>query len=143
MTDFPKANVLKMILRERDKMKAVPYFSVVGSLMYAQVCTRPNIAFVVGLLCRYLSDPGQIHWKTAKKVLRYLQGTKDLMLTYRHINILEVVGFCDCDYVGYVDDKKSNSCYIFMIVEGAVFMEKCQAYTYNFFYYEGRICGML
>ena len=40
------------------------------------------IAFVVGALGRYLSDPSQSHWKTAKKVLRYLQGTKDLMLTY-------------------------------------------------------------
>ena len=67
---------------ERDHIKVVPYPSVVGSLMYAQVCTRPNIAFVVGVLGRYLSDPGQNHWKAAKKVLRYLQGTKDLMLTY-------------------------------------------------------------
>ena len=43
---------------ERDQMKAVPYSSVVGSLMYAQVCTRPDGAFVVGVLGRYLSDPG-------------------------------------------------------------------------------------
>ena len=64
---------------ERDKMKAVPYSSVMGSLMYAQVCTHPDIAFVVGLLGRYLSDLGQSHWKATKKVLRYLQGTKDLI----------------------------------------------------------------
>ena len=51
--------------------------------MYAQVRTRPDIAFVVGVLCRYLSDPSQSHWKATKKVLRYLKGTKDLMLTYR------------------------------------------------------------
>ena len=38
-------------------MQAIPYSSIVGSLMYAQVCTRPNIAFVVGVLGRYLSDP--------------------------------------------------------------------------------------
>ena len=57
---------------ERDKMKVVLYSSVMGSLMYAQVCTRPNIAFVVSMLGRYLSDPGQSHWKVAKKVLRYL-----------------------------------------------------------------------
>ena len=73
-------------------MKAVPYSSVVGSLMSTQVCTRPNIAFVVGVLGRYLSDPSQSHWKTAKKFLRYLQGTKDLMLTYRHTDTLKVVG---------------------------------------------------
>ena len=91
---------------ERDKMKAVPYPSVMGSLMYAQVCTRLDIAFVVGLLGRYLSDPGQSHRKMAKKFLRYLQGTKDLMLIYRRTDTLEVVGFSDFDYAGYVDDKK-------------------------------------
>ena len=57
---------------ERDQMKVIPYSSIVGSLMYAQVCTHPNIAFVVGVLGRYLSGPGQSHWKAAKKVLRYL-----------------------------------------------------------------------
>ena len=46
---------------ERDYMKAIPYSLVVGSLMYVQVCTRPNIAFVVGMLGRYLSDPSQSH----------------------------------------------------------------------------------
>ena len=63
-------------------MKVVPYSSIMGSLMYAQVCTHPDIAFFVGLLSRYLSDLGQSHWKAAKKVLRNLQDTKDLMLTY-------------------------------------------------------------
>ena len=69
-------------------MKGIPYSSVMGNLMYAQVCTHPDIAFVVDVLGRYLSDPGQSHWKVAKKVLRYLQGTKDLMLTYRHTDTL-------------------------------------------------------
>ena len=55
-----------------------------------------------------------------KKVLRYLQGTKDLMLTYWHTDILEVVGFSDSGYVGCVDDKKSTFGYIFIMVEGAV-----------------------
>ena len=46
---------------ERDQMKAVPYSSIVGNLMYAQVCTRLDIAFVVGVLSWYLSDLGQSH----------------------------------------------------------------------------------
>ena len=78
---------------ERDHMKAFPYSSVVGSLMYDQVCTRPNIAFVVDVLSRYWRDPSQSYWKAAKKFLRYLQGIKNLMLTHRHTNTLEVVGF--------------------------------------------------
>ena len=101
-------------------MKAVTYSSVVGSLMYAQVCTRLNIAFVVGVLSRYLSDLGQIHWKAAKKVLKYLQGTKDLMLTYWHTNTLEMVCLSDSDYVGCIYDKRSTFGYIFMMAEGVV-----------------------
>ena len=57
---------------EIEEMRTIPYSSVVGSLMYAQVCTRLDIAFVVGMLRRYLSNPGSQHWKAAKKVLRYL-----------------------------------------------------------------------
>ncbi|RVW86860.1 Retrovirus-related Pol polyprotein from transposon TNT 1-94 [Vitis vinifera] len=105
---------------EREEMKTIPYSSVVGSLMYAQVCTRPDIAFVVGMLGRYLSNPGSQHWKVVKKVLRYLQGTKDLMLTYQRTNLLDVVGFCDADFASCIDDKKSTTSYIFMMAGGAV-----------------------
>ena len=68
---------------EREQMKNIPYASAVGSLMYSQVCTRPDIAFAVGMLGRCQSNPGMNHWKAAKKVLRYLQGTKDYMLKYK------------------------------------------------------------
>ncbi|KAL6324412.1 hypothetical protein AAG906_013016 [Vitis piasezkii] len=105
---------------EREEMRTIPYSSVVGSLMYAQVCTRPDIAFVVGMLGRYLSNPGSQHWKATKKVLRYLQGTKDLMLTYQRTSLLDVVGFCDADFAGCIDDKKSTTGYIFMMAGGAV-----------------------
>ena len=80
---------------KRDHMKAVPYSLVVGSLMYVEVCALPNIAFVVSVLGRYLSDLSQSHWKLAKKFLRYLQGTKDNMLTYRRNKTLKLIGFSD------------------------------------------------
>ena len=57
-------------------MEAILYASVVGSLMYAQICARPDISFALGMLGRYQSNPGLDHWKATKKVLRYLQGTK-------------------------------------------------------------------
>ncbi|KAJ0553652.1 putative RNA-directed DNA polymerase [Helianthus annuus] len=100
---------------EKAQMRMIPYASVVGSLMYAQVCTRPDIAYVTGMLCRYLSNLGLDHWKAAKKVLRYLQGTKDYKLTYRRSDILEVVGYSDSDFAKCKDDKKSTSGYIFML----------------------------
>ena len=57
---------------ERKSMESIPYASLVGSLMYAQTCTRPDISFAVGMLGRYQSNPGIDHWKAGKKVLRYL-----------------------------------------------------------------------
>ena len=64
-------------------MKNIPYALAVGNLMYAQVCTRPNIAFSVGVLGRYQSNPGIDHWRAAKKVMRYLHSKEDYMLMYR------------------------------------------------------------
>ena len=61
---------------ERKDMERFPYASAVGSLMYAQVCTRLDIAYIVGILGKYLSNPGMDHWKKAKWVIRYLQRTK-------------------------------------------------------------------
>ena len=99
-------------------MKAVPYSSAVESLQYAQVCTLHDLAFVTGLLSRYQSNPGIEHWKLVKKVLRYLQSTKGLMLTYRRSDSLYIEGYLDSDYVK--DDRKSTSGYIFTLVGGAI-----------------------
>uniref|UniRef100_A0A2N9IDU9 Integrase catalytic domain-containing protein n=1 Tax=Fagus sylvatica TaxID=28930 RepID=A0A2N9IDU9_FAGSY len=105
---------------ERNEMKKIPYASAVGSLMYAQVCTRPDIAFAISVLGRFQSDPGMDHWRAAKKVLRYLQRTKDFMLTYRRSDLLEVIGYADADYAGCADDLKSTSGYVFMLAGGAI-----------------------
>ena len=69
-------------LEEKEKMFRVPYASAVGSVMYAIICTRPDICYAVGLVSRYQSNPGQKHWMTVKKILRYLKGTSDYMLCY-------------------------------------------------------------
>jgi len=101
-------------------MKNIPYASVVGNLIYAQVCTKPDIAYDVGVLGRYQSNSHIDHWKAAKKVMRYLQGTKDYMLMYRQIDCLEVIGYSDSNYDGCIDSRKSTSGYIFMLAGGAV-----------------------
>ena len=93
---------------EQEQMKNIPYAFVVGSLMYAQVCTRPDIAFAVGMLGRYQSNPGIDHCKAAKKVMKYLQGTKDYMLMYRRINNLEVTDYSNSNYAGCIDSRKST-----------------------------------
>lgn len=57
---------------EREHMKNIPYASIVESLMYAQMCTKPDIAFTVGMLERYQCNPSINHMRVAKKVMRYL-----------------------------------------------------------------------
>ena len=88
--------------------------------MYAQVCTRPDIAFIVGMLGRYMSNPGVDHWKAAKRVMQYLKRTKDFMLTYRRSDSLEIFGYSDSDFAGCQDSKRSTSGYVFMLVGGAI-----------------------
>ncbi|XP_050875370.1 secreted RxLR effector protein 161-like [Lathyrus oleraceus] len=60
------------------------------------------------------------HWKAAKKVLRYLKGTKDYMLMYRQMDNLDVISYSDSDFVGWVDSRKSTSGYICMMADGAI-----------------------
>ena len=126
---------------EIDQMKVVPYASAVGSLQYAQVCTRPDLAFVTGLLGRFQSNPGIEHWKLVKKVLRYLQGTKGLMMTYRRSDSLHIVGYSDSDYAG--DNRKYTSGYVFTLAKGSYFMEKLKANHHYIVHNVCRVCSVL
>lgn len=114
LNQCPKGNL------EIQEMQKIPYASAVGSLMYAQVCTRPDIAFIVGVLGRYMSNPGMDHWKAAKRVMRYLRGTKDYMLTYRRSDQLEIIGYSDSDFAGCQDSRRSTSGYVYLLAGGAV-----------------------
>ncbi|KAI5349422.1 hypothetical protein L3X38_002309 [Prunus dulcis] len=107
---------------EQEKLEMVdkPYASLVGSLMYAQVCTRPDLAFVVSVLGRFQSNPGQAHWIAGKRVLRYLQRTKDYKLTFKRSDTLELQGYADADFAGCQDSLKSTSGFVFMVSGGAV-----------------------
>ena len=105
---------------EHKEMDNIPYASLVGSLMYAQTCTRPDISFAVGMLGLYQSNPGSFHWRAAKKVLRYLHSAKDHMLTYRRTSNLEVVGYSDSDYAGCKDTRKSTFGYLFLLANGPI-----------------------
>src|SRR3954469_3001984 len=91
-----------------------PYLSAVGALMYLANCTRPDIAFAVNLLARYSSDPTNRHWKGIKDVFRYLQGTKDLGLSYRRNQDLSLVGYADVGYLSDPHTSKSQTGYVFL-----------------------------
>ena len=53
---------------EKKRMSIVPYAKAIGNLMYAMLCRRPDICFVVGMVSRYQSNPGPTHWATMKKI---------------------------------------------------------------------------
>nr|GEW04356.1 putative zinc finger, CCHC-type [Tanacetum cinerariifolium] len=108
---------------EYEEMKRIPYAFVVGSLTYAQVCTRSDITYICGMLGGFQSNPGLLHWKDAKKVLRYLQGTKEYKLTYTRSDNLEVIGYSDSDFAKCKDTNRSTSEYILTLSENR-FMEK-------------------
>jgi len=63
-----------------DYMSKVPYASTVGSLIYTMVCTRPNIAHAVGVVSRYMNNPGKEHWMAVKWILKYLKDTTNQAL---------------------------------------------------------------
>ena len=111
---------------EWKQMENIPYASIVGSSMYAQTCTRPNISFAVGMLGRYQSNPGLDHWKAAKKVLRYLQGMKDHVLTYKRSDHLEVIGCTNSNFAGCVDTRKSTFGYVYLLAGGAISWESAK-----------------
>ena len=69
-------------LEDIAKMKNVPYREAVGSLMYAAMGTRPDIAFAVSTVAQFSENPGWVHWEAVKRIFRYLLGTKELVLTY-------------------------------------------------------------
>ncbi|GJW52504.1 hypothetical protein Tco_0096589 [Tanacetum coccineum] len=66
--------------KEGMKMSRVPYGSEVESLMFAMICTRPDIAHAVGVVSRYMAKPGREHWEAVKRILRYIKGTSDVAL---------------------------------------------------------------
>jgi hypothetical protein len=105
---------------EIDQMKSVPYASAVGSLMYAQVCTRPDLAFMTGMLGRYKKNLDIDHWNRIKKVLRYIQCMKGLMLTYEKSDSLEILGYLDSDFLGCLDTDRSTSGYVFKLTSGFI-----------------------
>ena len=68
-------------------MAEVSYASTIGSLMYVMACTRSNIAYAIGVVSRYMSNPGKQHWEAVKWILRYLRGTTGLALYFRKSNL--------------------------------------------------------
>lgn len=105
---------------ERCRMSVIPYASVVGSIMYAMICTRPDVSYALSVTSRYHADPGETHWTTVKTILKYLRRTKDMFLVYGGEDELSVRCYTDASYLTDSDDSRSQSGYVFVMNGGAV-----------------------
>ena len=95
------------------------YVSVVGSLVYAAVVSRPDIACAVQVLGRHTQASGVDHWLAAKRVLRYLKGTTKEGITYRPGPVV-LVGYSGADWAGDAETRRSTTGYVFHVAGGPV-----------------------
>ena len=100
-------------------MRHISYASAVGSLMYAMLCTRPDICFAVGVVSRFQSNPGLDHWVAVKHILKYLKRTRDYMLVYSGEDMI-LKGYTDSGFQTDVDSRKSTSGSVFTLGGGAI-----------------------
>ena len=108
LEDCPKSE------KEKREMARVSYASAVGSLMYAMLCTRPDICFAVGIVSRYQSNPKPVHWQVVNTIFQYLRGTSDLILCYKGRD-LRLRGYSDADLASDRDERKSTTGYAFLL----------------------------
>ncbi|CAM8972742.1 unnamed protein product [Rhodiola kirilowii] len=100
---------------ERDYMQKTPYASAIGSLMYAMVCTRPDIAHAVGVVSRFMGNPKKKHWEAVKRILRYLKGTTEHALCFEGKKV-ELAGYVDADLASSdIDKRRSTTGYVFTL----------------------------
>jgi hypothetical protein len=84
----------------------VPYASAIGSIMYAMLCTRPDVSNALSLIRRYQSDPGVEHWIAIKNILKYLNRTKEMFLVYGGDELV-VKGYANDSFDTGPNDSKS------------------------------------
>ena len=98
-------------------MGKIPYSSVVRCLMYFMVCTRPDLAYAASLISKFMSDPGKEHWRAVKWVLIYIRRTSGFGLVYRKNEECaeKLIGYCDADFYGDLDKRRSLTGYCFML----------------------------
>ena len=105
--------------KEKEDITSTIYSLAVRSLMYAMVCTQPDIAHAVGVVSRFMVNPGKDHWEAVKWVFRYLRGSSKLFLTFGDFKpVLE--GYVDANWAGDLNGRKSTSRYLFTFAGRAV-----------------------
>ncbi|KAE8675430.1 putative RING/U-box superfamily protein [Hibiscus syriacus] len=112
---------IKMCAHEgKDLEDATMYRQLVGSLIYLTL-TRPDISYAVGVMSRYMQNPKKPHLEAVRRILlRYVKNTIDYGLLYRKGEDCNLVGYCDTDYAGDHDTRRSTTGYVFKLGSGTI-----------------------
>ncbi|CAL1698123.1 unnamed protein product [Somion occarium] len=121
----PMAQNQKLTKLAEPEIDAQEYQRALGSLMYAMLGTRPDIAYSVGILSQHAAKPGEEHWGALMRVYRYLRGMSDRKLVYQGAkgeskSFPDPVCFVDADWAADINDRRSISGYTFIMSGGAV-----------------------
>jgi hypothetical protein len=102
---------LKLSKFEGGKLvNSTSYRQLIGNLIYLTI-THQYLSYVVSILSRFMQEPREIHWNATKRVLRYIQGTKDYGLLYKKNKNFVLIGYSDAYFAGNIDDRESTSGY--------------------------------
>ncbi|XP_070036069.1 secreted RxLR effector protein 161-like [Nicotiana tomentosiformis] len=104
---------------EGENIDSTFFKGLVGSLRYLTY-TRTYIFFVVGVVSRFMEASTSTHLKVTRRILRYLKGTIDFGLFYSSSSNFNLMGFCDSDYVGDIDGRKSTTGFVFFLGDSVI-----------------------
>ena len=114
------------------------YWQLVGSLLYL-THTRPDISFSIGVCSRYMQEPHELHWKAAKRILRYVKGTPSFGIFYAADCPLSQIGCTDSDWADDGTVHKSTFGYVFSFGSGPFNYSSKKQSTILFIYNRGRV----
>jgi hypothetical protein len=88
--------------------------------MYAMLCTRLDLTYPINVVNQHMANLSLEHWIALKRIFRYLQGTLQFKLRFGGLSPQDVVGYCDTDWVGDLEDRRSTTRFVFMMGGGAI-----------------------
>ena len=100
-------------------MSKTNFRSLIGCLNYLSLSSRPDICFSANALSSFVEIPGEVPWKAAKCVLRYLRRTMNQTLTFLKTQVLDLLNFFDADWAGNIDNRRSTSSFCFKLSESS------------------------
>lgn len=113
--------VLYPVNESEEIERKVPYREAVGSLMFLAVVSRPDLAYAVNSVSKFLNNHGESHWRAVKRIFAYLKGTSGYGIKYqRSETASDLVGFSDADYAGDLETRRSTTGYIFQLAGGPI-----------------------